>query len=262
MAKRSLCAEPLEPGRAVVPHFQRPEDGRIEDHDAAVLPARMATHPTPRRRRGHRVAVVELAPEGRGGGRLGLPLALRPVPAQEFKKFDRVNPGWSPSFASFPPPAAPLPRSSRRSSETSSITRSRLPRSRLRSTRPNSSRSGPSWTPTRKRRKRLRRPSRKSPGHQGRFLPRRGLQHRQRLHAPAPGREGQLTAAIAARGFAPARPLAAGFYCAEQSSRHRAPYLPIMPTTDTVIAKPLCSRLAYAPGKSYNRGYWASRKGE
>ena len=56
-------AKPLEPGRAVVPHCQRPQHGRIEDHDAAVLPARRRQHAAPRRGLGHRVAVVEHAPK-------------------------------------------------------------------------------------------------------------------------------------------------------------------------------------------------------
>ncbi len=137
-------AKPLEPGRAVVPHSQRPEHGRTEDHDAAVLPARRRQHAAPRRGLGHRAAVVEHAP-GRGRGRPGLSLALRPGAGPALQEVRPREPRrWSISSIGFRPPAARLRRSSRRSSGTSPITSSRRPRRRSRSTRPSSSRSGPS----------------------------------------------------------------------------------------------------------------------
>ena len=52
----------LEPGRAVVPRSQSAEDGRVEDHDPAVLPSRRRQHAASRRALRHRTALAEHAP--------------------------------------------------------------------------------------------------------------------------------------------------------------------------------------------------------
>ena len=60
-----------------------------------------------------------------------------------------------------------------------------------------------------------------NPSHRARFLPRRGLQHHDGLHEPAPGGQGQLTA-FAVTGFSFTRPPAAGFLLRNRT-RHAPP---------------------------------------